>query len=170
MFKTLASAVCSYCGKGFLRRPVDLRRAEKPVCSIKCRSDASRTGRAKAPVVCAGCGVEFLKDLAEINRKTRQANRHFCSHDCYMRVVDFRAIGRLGSLTQKKNIDPEVKFRRSQLGGFKRAANLSAEEKKRIAMLGVEARRKMTPVQKAEAKVRQRAGYTVVLGVRIGRR
>jgi hypothetical protein len=169
----LVAAVCSLpsCGDIFTRTPRDLARARVPYCSRACRDTAARTGKTYTWVACwgKGCKVAFQKLQVEVDR----CKRNFCSVPCYLRSVDRAALGRLGGAAPKY-VAPDVRFRRSQLGGLARARKLSPERIREISLRAVRARleKRWTGQRSAvsrKAFMTQRFGPVSVLGVRLGR-
>lgn len=165
-------AVCEQCGVTFTRRLWDLQRAPRHYCSPACRNAAFRTGVTMAAVGCAGCGTVFLKRLSSVRRVRygKPVKAHYCTTTCYRASIDYAALGRAGATAPGRYHDPAKLRERSRKGGLARAARLSKERLREIAMLGVKARESMTPEQWREAQRKRRFGSTVVLGVRVGRR
>lgn len=129
------AGVCCHCDEIFTRRVVDLYRTAKPFCSKRCHSTSMRTGRRKAEVPCAGCGITFEKLPSEVKR----SRRHFCKPACYLANVDRSALGRAGAKVPRE-VPRLARFLRSQKAGIARGRNLSKEQLRAIAMKGVAAR------------------------------
>lgn len=157
--------VCSRedCGEIFSRRPCDLRRAGRPYCCRRCFEISLATGPVMKIYTCAGCGVPVERARSQVKRRKKV----FCSLPCYRQNGDFENLGRLGGSAPHAPLAPGLAAVRSRKGGFARAAALSPERLRAIAMLGVAAR---TSASAIRAKLSRLAGPTVVLGVRLGRR
>jgi len=79
---------CAQCGKEFEKKPSQVKRAKRHLCSPECNGlwkSANLSGRnshswrgGADKVVCCQCGKEFEKTHASI----RQSEKHFCGRNC----------------------------------------------------------------------------------------
>jgi hypothetical protein len=70
------NCICDVCKNNFYKPPSKIARSKTHTCSIKCRSEASKT---KVFINCKQCNKEFFKTPAEIKKSN---NNNFCSRSC----------------------------------------------------------------------------------------
>lgn len=139
-----------------------------PVCSTACRDAKARTGRTMVAVSCAGCGAPFQKIASEVDRSSARDGKHYCGMPCYLAHVDHAMLGRIGARAPR-HVDPALAQARSRKGGLARAANLTPERRREIAMIGVRAKRAAGKEAERRGALHRRFGKAVALGVRLGR-